>query len=428
MVDKRSIFINGVEQPYSRLSFAEKIAANNYGLVPDEVSDDNIREFIERKTSLIKTQNWSQMNMSTAQGGATLDVAYGGTAFDGKYVYFVPTNSDTFIRFDTQGVFTAASDWEQMNMSTAQGGVALNAAYYDALFDGRYVYFVPYDSDTFIRFDTQGVFTSAGDWGRMSMSTAQGGAALDAAYGGTAFDGRYVYFTPQNSDTFIRFDTQGVFTTASDWDRMNMSTAQSGAELDNAYFGASFDGRYIYHTPRNSDTFVRFDTQGVFASAGDWSQMSVSIVQGGALSDNAYGASSFDGRYMYFAAYSSDTFVRFDTQGVFTAVGDWDRMSMSTAQGGATLNIAYISSYFDGRYVYFTPFYSDTFVRFDTQGVFTSAGDWDRMSMSTAQGGVELNDAYISSSFDGRYVYFTPFYSDTFIRFEAMWSEGQKCQ
>ena len=55
MTDKRSIFIDGVEQPYSRLTFAEKIAAKNYGLVPDEVSDDDIRTFIERKTNLTKT-------------------------------------------------------------------------------------------------------------------------------------------------------------------------------------------------------------------------------------------------------------------------------------------------------------------------------------------------------------------------------------
>jgi len=101
------------------------------------------------------------------------------------------------------------------------------------------------------------------------------------------------------------------------------------------------------------------------------------------------------------------------------------RMSMSTAQGGATLDAAYLGASFDGRYVYFVPRYSDTFIRFDTQGVFTTAGDWAQMNMSTAQGGATLDNAYLGASFDGRYVYFVPFSSNTFVRFEAMFSKGK---
>ena len=425
MTDKRSIFIDGVEQPYSRLTFAEKIAAKNYGLVPDEVSDDDIRTFIERKTNITKTQNWSQMNMSTAQGGATLDAAYADASSDGRYIYYGPVDSHTFLRFDTQGVFTTVGDWDQMNMSTAHGGAEVNEAYRGVSFDGRYIYFVPNDSDTFLRFDTQGVFTTAGDWSQMNMSTAQGGAELDDAYVGSSFDGRYVYYVPHYSDTFVRFDTQGVFTTAGDWSQMNMSTAQGGAELDLAYLNASFDGRYVYYVPHSSDTFLRFDTQGVFTTAGDWDRMNMSTAQGGAELESAYSGSTFDGRYVYYVPRESDTFLRFDTQGVFTTAGDWDRMNMSTAQGGAELDVAYVGASFDGRYVYYAPRDSDSFLRFDTLGVFTTAGDWDRMNMSTAQGGATLNDAYVGSSYDGRYVYYAPRDSDTFVRFEAMFSEGQ---
>ena len=68
-----------------------------------------------------------------------------------------------------------------------------------------------------------------------------------------------MYYGPKHSDTFVRFDTQGVFTSTGDWVQMNMSTAQGGAELDNAYYGVSFDGRYVYFTPSVSDTFLRFE-------------------------------------------------------------------------------------------------------------------------------------------------------------------------
>ena len=373
--------INGIPQEprRSKLQFAEQSAACSYGFVPDKTRKDSsadnndnfLKTFVDTKSNITKAQNWSQMSMSTAQGGAPLNSAYIGASFDGRYVYFVPFNSDTFVRFDTHGVFTTGAYWSHMNMSTAQGGALLNVAYLGAAFDGRYVYFVPHRSDTFIRFDTQGVFTTGGDWSHMNMSTAQGGAEIDDAYTDASFDGRYVYFVPYFSDTFVRFDTLGVFTTAGDWSQMSMSTAQGGATLDAAYRGASFDGRYVYFVPHNSDTFVRFDTLGVFTTAGDWSQM-----------------------------------------------------SMSTAQGGATLDAAYIGASFDGRYISYGPKYSDTFVRFDTQGVFTTAGDWSQMNMSTAQGGAEIDDAYYGVLFGGQYIYFVPTFSTTFVRFEAMKSKG----
>jgi predicted outer membrane protein len=412
--------------PLSGIKEVERRVAVNYGLNSEKMSDADIRKYIDNYTKISKESNWNRMSMSTAQGATVLDAAYTGASFDGRYIYYVPYNSDTFVRFDTQGTsFTTAADWQKISMSTAQGAAALDEAYRGASFDGRYIYYVPYSSDTFIRFDTQGTsFTTAADWQQMSMSTAQGAAALDVVYQGASFDGRYIYYVPRNSDTFVRFDTQGTsFTTAADWQKMSMSTAQGAAELDNAYIGASFDGRYIYYVPYSSDTFIRFDTQGTsFTTAADWQQMSMSTAQGAAALDNAYFGASFDGRYIYYVPYNSDTFVRFDTQGTsFTTAADWQKMSMSTAQGAAALDSAYFGASFDGRYIYYVPLNSDTFVRFDTQGTsFTTAADWQKMSMSTAQGATVLDAAYTGASFDGRYIYYVPFYSDTFVRVQAM--------
>jgi len=198
------------------------------------------------------------MSVSTAQGSARLQDGYQNAVFDGRYVYFVPFISITFVRFDTQGTFTNVSDWQRMSTSTAHGGMVEEEVCRSAAFDGRYVYFAPYAAATFVRFDTQGTFTNSSDWQQMSMSTAQGGTALGDAYDGMTFDGRYVYFTPKSSDTFVKFDTQGTFTNASDWQQMSMSTAQGGTTLNSAYIDATFDGRYIYFVPMNADTFVRF--------------------------------------------------------------------------------------------------------------------------------------------------------------------------
>ena len=74
----------------SNLLEAVKRASDNYGLVPDVTPDNNIKTFIDNYTKISKKENWNQMNMSTAQGGAALDSAFWGCSFDGRYIYYVP--------------------------------------------------------------------------------------------------------------------------------------------------------------------------------------------------------------------------------------------------------------------------------------------------------------------------------------------------
>ncbi len=311
--------------------------------------------------------SWEQMSLSTAIG-SMVDAATLGGVFDGRYVYLTAYWADTFARFDTRGTsFTTAADWETMDMSTAQGAAVLDGGYFEAGFDGRYVYFMPFNSDTFLRFDTQGTsFATVGDWQRMNMSTAQGANTINAAYKGSpTFDGQYIYFTPYNSNTFLSFDTQGTsFTTAGDWSQMSLSTALGAADLDNPLGPTIFDGRYMYFGPYDSDTFVRYDTKGVsFTTAASWEQMSMSTALGANV-NAAFGGTSFDGRYVYYSVGTADTFIRFDTQGTsFTTTSDWQKMSVSTALGTATVANAFAGCSYDGKYIYFTAFSSDTFLR-----------------------------------------------------------------
>ncbi len=377
---------------------------------------------VDIESLCLTTAVWDKMSMTTVQGTA-LGGAYFGSSFDGRYIYYVPRNSDSFVIFDTMGTsFTTAADWQTMSMTTVQG-TALNSAYQGASYDGRYIYYVPYDSDTFLRFDTMGTsFTTTADWQKIATSTAQGGANPTNAYIKASFDGRYIYYVPYVATTFLRFDTMGTsFTTTADWQKMSMSTAQGGAVLLYAYSGASFDGRYIYYASYASDTFLRFDTKGTsFTTTADWHTMAMSTAQGAAALDSAYTGASFDGRYIYYVPFWSDTFLRFDTMGTsFTTTADWQKMSMSTAQGGATLDNAYNGASFDGRYIYYVSQNSDTFVRFDTMGTsFTTTADWQKISMTTVQG-TALDNAYQGASFDGRYIYYNPYVSGTFLRVQA---------
>ena len=78
----------------------------------------DVKAYVDEYTKISKLNNWEKMNLSTAQGGALLDNAYNSATFDGRYMYFGGLTAGTFLRFDTQGQFTVAADWEQMSMST----------------------------------------------------------------------------------------------------------------------------------------------------------------------------------------------------------------------------------------------------------------------------------------------------------------------
>ncbi len=396
-------------------------SADRLGLANASVDIADVRTYVDEYTKISKENNWEQISMSTAQGATFVNTAYvGAVSFDGRYMYYSPFASITVLRFDTQSQFNASASWEQISLSTAQGAAAVGSACWGTVFDGRYVYLSAHSADTFLRFDTKGTsFTTVGDWEQMSMSTAQGATFVAFGYGNPIFDGRYIYFSPYFSDTFLRFDTQGTsLATADDWEQMSMSTAQGANPVDNAFLDTAFDGRYVYFGPYNGDTFVRFDTQGTsFTTTADWETMAVSTAQGAAVANSIAEQMGFDGRYIYFAAYNIDTFLRFDTQGTsFTTVGDWDKMSMSTAIG-AMVDAAFGGLAIDGRYVYFIPMTSATAVRFDTQGIsWTTAADWQGMSVSTAQGAAAVSSGHFGAGYDGKYVYFSCWNSDTFLR------------
>ena len=141
-----------------------------------------------------------------------------GAAYDGRYVYTTPmTNGSPYMvaRYDTTSTFTSASAWEKYDATGTFSVSNFSEPSQGAVFDGRYVYFVPFGNPSpfFIRYDTTTTFTSSGSWVRTP------GASIAAQYysGGT-FDGRYVYFAPYTlngtngpAQTAQRYDTTAAF-------------------------------------------------------------------------------------------------------------------------------------------------------------------------------------------------------------------------
>jgi hypothetical protein len=133
--------------------------------------------------------------------------------------------------------------------------------FFDAVFDGRYVYLVPYaNSGTFPavvpRYDTQADFTSVGSWSAFTLTPVSPSAS---GYISGAFDGRFVYFVPwffngAESGHVARYDTLAPFGGAASWSTFDTSTLTANAV---SFQGAVFDGEYLYLEPSGS-TVTRF--------------------------------------------------------------------------------------------------------------------------------------------------------------------------
>jgi hypothetical protein len=172
------------------------------------------------------------------------------------------------------------------------------------VFDGRYVYFVPFgatgNSAHVVQYDTQGTFTTAGSWATFDITTVSANAT---GFTGGIFDGRYIYFVPHgpngNIGLVARYDTQAAFTSAVSWSVFDATTVSAQAT---GFASGGFDGRFLYLVPfgkqGESGVILRYDTLAVFSDANSWGSFDIT-----SLNPSAHGFSTcgFDGRYLYFA-------------------------------------------------------------------------------------------------------------------------------
>ena len=349
---------------------------------------------------------------------------YFGAVFDGRYVYFVPEQHGeegmpthgVVLRYDTHGEFADRSSYSAYDAGQTDG--LQTRGFYGAIFDGRYVYFVPRQIDMveyhsrILRYDTHSDFDDPKSWAARDMGEAH-------SQQGAAFDGRYLYFAPGFSgdptleDEYcgrvIRLDTQAEF-----------KDPQSSTSVDISEFlgpqcacfdGAAFDGRYIYLVPLYTGVAVRYDTQADFADANAWQRFDAKPL-GFQLAVGAV----FDGRYLYYCAYGHATIVRYDTQGEFTDANAWQRWDADHTDGLRTTG--FDGGFFDGRFVYFQPFFlhmgpgerdnlfHSHYLRYDPNKPFADPASWQAYDASRTDGLHSVG--YNAGAFDGRYFYAAP--------------------
>jgi hypothetical protein len=215
---------------------------------------------------------WSTFDLSTLNPLAT---GFSGAAFDGKSLYLAPTfnggpiaggNSAIAARLRTEvdGGFKSDAGWSTYDLTNVNG---LAYDFVGAGFDGRYVYFAPRGPGIVVRLDTTaGPFNSVAAWSTYDIANAipraQPDAAATAAYfEGVAFDGRFVYFIPNDASstaTVVRYDTLSTFAADCAWSTVDLSPIDPDGSAPLIYNGAVFDGQYLYLIPYSNGILARF--------------------------------------------------------------------------------------------------------------------------------------------------------------------------
>jgi hypothetical protein len=257
--------------------------------------------------------SWSAFAMGGSNPSA---LGYLGTAFDGRYLYYAPHYNGAYhglvARYDTDAAFDQATSWQFYSAANVN---PLALGFYGAVYAKGHVYLVPHyngssSSSLGVRYNTGAAFDAPTSWTSFDIGTLNASAR---GFVGGAFDGRYVYYAPYNNGNYhgliVRYDTETSFTTANSW--LVFDAAQVDAKAK-GFVGAAFDGRYVYFVPNGgttpSGTVVRCDIQGDFNELGSWQAFDLTALNSAA--QGFFGA-VFDGEYLYLIPSQNNVVARF---------------------------------------------------------------------------------------------------------------------
>jgi hypothetical protein len=360
---------------------------------------------------------WLITDLKTITGTAG---NFSGGAFDGRYMYLTPAMGTAFVRLDTTADPNVKTSWTgaDLGFSTYQ--------YIGAGFDGRFVVEAPWEisggaNNFLIRYDTHTPFdlVDGGGWERFQMK----GTATD--YFGVGSAPSKLYLQPYGQK-----GSQPVLALANGAPiEGGLTYVDEGNPPGSFHGGVHADDGYYYFAPCGGSApgLVLRMLESSEADGGATFETFDYSMKSGINTARGFGGAVYDGRYVYFVpffdagAYQS-TAIRYDTKGSFTEVGSWD--SFTIASSVASKAVGFLGGAFDGRYVYFAPnrqndapTYNTTAVRFDTTAAkFSDSSAWTTFDLSTLTSPIGGFEGVI---FDGEHVFFIPRELNVMLRFDA---------
>lgn len=290
---------------------------------------------------------WESFDMTTAAGGAAAK-GYYGAIFDGRFVYLTPfynggSGHGLIARYDTMRAFTSATSWTFLDIASKGAGFG------GAAFVGQHVYFMPtlISGSRIARYDTKAAFTLA----NVEVFATTDVDALAYAYDGVTFDGKSLYLSPYkgNPCRLLRYDTTRAFALRASWQVFDASALACGLR------GATFAGKYVYYAGSydngNSGKILRYDTTDSFVANSAYKVYDLTNVDAALVS---FAGIVFDGRNIYTVPQGTagSLIGIYDTTKPFDQAGSWSTFDTLNLNGNAK---QFTGGVFDGQYTYFLP-------------------------------------------------------------------------
>ena len=221
------------------------------------------------------------------------------------------------------------------------------SGYRGATFDGQNVYFAPYQSNhgrhgLSIFYNTELPFTDPNSWYIVNLGSIGG-----EGFQGALYHENYVYYVPYFiNDNNISGSHVYRYNTNMNWDDISSYDAMG-------FFGAYEDGvvadGFVYFSPHldktgNSNTIpLRYDTSKPFSDLNSWEEIQLD-------KKSSYIGAAFDGRYIYYSPYFSENdlptpIMIYDTTKEFKNKDSWEFIPLE--QSG------YSNAGFNGTHVIF---------------------------------------------------------------------------
>jgi len=350
---------------------------------------------------------------------------FSGVVCDGRYLYYAPLSNSMGVfhgnvtRYDTTSEFQNVHSWESFDLSSLNDQAI---GFVDAIFDGQFIYFIPYHSThhhgLIARYNTQQPFDKIEAWTCIDLAKDLDPDCRGFVSG--TFDGRYLSLAPyqcsrtQYNGRMVQYDTKKEFTKASGWKMFNSELKWPESR---GFHGAISTNEHTYFIPylrENSDYhgfLVRHEQNTAFDDPQNWSCIDLTSIHPMA---KGYVGGCFDGRYLYLAPYLNGierhglVLIADTTKNVLDPK-NWKSFDMASIHPD---NRGYFGAVVHGEFVYMLPhckaegIYHGRLVRYDRRINFQDLNAWQTFDTTESQ---PKSRGYMGCAVIGNDMYLAPF-------------------
>ncbi|GAA0361825.1 S-layer homology domain-containing protein [Bacillus horti] len=317
----------------------------------------------------------------------TKDVqAFSGAVFDGEYIWMIPYRAGQVVRFHPEtGQMIAYGGWPA-GYAPGPDHFA-NGAFHSGVFDGESIWLIPYDANMVVQLDPltgemQGYDAWPDDVGESYK------------FSGGYFDGESIILVPHNSKVLVELNpATGEMEGYDSWP----DDFQWG--LNGAAFAASvFDGENVWMLPYEANQIVKFST--LTKEMTGYAEGPIGVN----LSADRFIGGAYDGERIWMAPITTEYALA-----IHTLTGELEKYEI-WPEGEQPTGSSYNSMFYDGEAVWLIPYNQNAFMRIDPHtGETTLHRNWP----------LDFNKgiaSFYSSVSDGENLWAIPYYADQVIK------------